>query len=353
MSSSRKRKAVSIKDVAQLARVSPAAVSYALNNTGGVSQETIERVLEAARQLNYRPNSIARSLKTNRTHSIGVVVEDITVFNTPAIIDGINASAERHGYSIILSNLMLTKRIDNDLAKATAFRGLIEEKFEELYSKKVEGIIYVGVHSRDVTELVGEVRLPVVYVYATSSRPSDYFVTYDDRVTGYRAMRYLLDAGHRAIGFIIGPKAHSETSRARLLGCQDALVEHHLEASDRLIVEGDWGYESGYLAARKLLTHRGLSAIFAMNDLMALGAMAYCLENHVTVPDHISVIGIDNRESSRYFVPRLTTMAIPLREMGEESAEMIIKIINNQSISRRALRLPGQLVERDSVSQVR
>ena len=257
MSSNRKHKTVSIKDVAKLARVSPAAVSYALNNTGGVSQETVERVLEAAKKLNYRPNSIARSLKTNRTHSIGVIVEDITVFNTPAVIDGINESAERHGYSIILSNLMLYKRIGNDLAKATDYRGLIHEKFEEFYSKKVEGIIYIGIHSRDIAELVGETREPAVYVYATSSRASDYFVTYDDRATAYRATRYLLDAGHRNIGFITGPKGHVETSMARLLGCQDALAEqpwhgtlysalHHLNFGGRWLLSlrrrGVWLY---------------------------------------------------------------------------------------------------------------
>jgi len=340
---------VNIKDVAKRANVSPAAVSYALNNTGGVSKETADRVLDAAKELNYRPNFAARSLKTQRTKTIGVLVEDVTIFNAPDIIDGINEAAESQGYSIILSNLRLAKRIGLDFTEALAHRDLVRQKLDEMYFKQVEGIIYVGMHSRDVSPLVDVGPLPLVYTYCMSSRDGDMYVTYHDRLTAYRACRYLLDKGHRSIGFITGPRGHVETFVDRLQGSKDALKEFDLAVTDSQVAEGDWDYESGFEGARHLLSQEGITAVFAMNDLMALGAMAFCQDRSLAVPNRVSVMGFDNRESSRYFVPGLTTMALPLRTMGERAAQIIIKTINNEAIEDRTIRLPGELIARDSV----
>lgn len=340
---------VNIKDVARRANVSPAAVSYALNNTGGVSKETADRVLDVAKELNYRPNFVAKSLKTQRTKTIGVLVEDLTVFNAPDIIDGISETSENQGYSIILSNLRLSKRIGLDFTQALAHRDLVRKKLDEMYFKQVEGIIYVGMHSRDVSALVDFGQLPLVYAYCMSSRDGDMYVTYDDRLTAYRACRYLLDKGHRSIGFITGPRGHVDTSIDRLQGSKDALQEFDLTVSESQVAEGDWDYDSGFEGARYLLNQEGITAIFAMNDLMALGAMAYCHAHALPVPNRVSVMGFDNRESSRYFVPGLTTMALPLRTMGERAAQMIITTINNEAIEDPKNRLPGELIARDSV----
>lgn len=340
---------VSIKDVAKRANVSPAAVSYALNNMGGVSKETADRVLDAAKELNYRPNFAARSLKTQRTKTIGVVVEDVTIFNAPDIIDGINQEAENQGYSIILTNLRLSKRIGLDFTEALAYRELVRQKLEEMYFKPVEGIIYVGMHSRDVSSLVEMGPLPIVYAYCTSSREDDMSVTYDDRLTAYRACRYLLEQGHRSIGFITGPRGHIQTSSDRLEGARDALVEYGLTVPPNHITEGDWEYRSGLEGARQLLGQAKITAIFALNDLMALGAMAFCQEHNLAVPNRISVIGFDNRESSRYFVPELSTMALPLRTMGEQAAQMLIRTINHEGVGDRVIRMPGELKIRNSV----
>lgn len=337
-----------IKDVAERASVSTAAVSYVLNNTGSVSKETAERVLQAVKELNYRPNSIAKSLKTNKTRSIGVIVEDITVFNAPEIINGINEWADNEGYSIILSNLRLINRIGNNLRDISKYQGLVNRSLQEMYFKRVDGLIYVAVHSRDVKDLVEDVKKPIVLAYCYSTEPAGCYVTYDNRTTAYHATKYLLNAHHTEIGFITGP-SELETTIYRLRGCADALEEAHLSLSKESVVEGDWEYESGYNGARDLLARKEPSAICAMNDLMALGAMAYCQENGVGVPEKISVLGFDNRESSRYFVPQLTTMAMPLNEIGRISTKMIMSLLNNEEMLNKHVRLPCALVERNSV----
>jgi LacI family transcriptional regulator len=344
-----RKRAPNIKDVARLADVSPAAVSYVLNGTGSVSEDTAERVREAARRLGYRPNFLARGLKTNRTRMLGVVAEDITVFNTPPIIDGINEVAEQHGYSLLLENLMLNKRIGHAFERASELRGLFEEALEEILARKVDGVVYVGMHSRDVTGLFDPPRVPFVYVYAETAREDDWYVTYDDRATAYQAGQYLVGAGHREIGVVLGPSGPAATTRRRLEGFTAALEEHGVTLSPERMVSGDWEYESGYAAAAELLADRRVTAVFAMNDLMALGVMAYCREHDIAVPEAVSVIGFDNRESSRYFVPRLTTMALPLHRMGELAADRAIAAIEGEPVSERRVRLPGTLLERESV----
>jgi LacI family transcriptional regulator len=153
---------VKLKDIAERASVSIATVSYVLNNTGKISQETREKVLRILQELNYKPNQIARSLKVKKTSTIGVIVEDITVFNAPEIIDGINQYAEELGFSILLTNLRIHKRIGNKFDEIDKCKDLISSAMDELLGNQVDGIIYIGVHIRDVTALIPKVEKPVV-----------------------------------------------------------------------------------------------------------------------------------------------------------------------------------------------
>ena len=339
---------VRMKDVAALAKVSSATVSYVINNTGHVSGETEQRVRRAIEELGYRPNRIAKSLKTKKTNTIGVIVEDITVFNAPGIIDAINENAEDLGYSIVLSNLRIYQRIGNDFEDAYSYQKLVERAVGELLEKHVDGIIYVGIHSRDVNGVIGDVQCPVVYAYCYSRLQGSHFVTYDDESSAYEVMKYVLTLGHRYIGIITGP-AGSRTVDNRLKGCSRAMERFGVHLNQALIREGDWDYDSGYSRMRELLSQKGLTAVFAMNDLLAGGAIAACHEMGIAIPQDVSIIGFDDRDCARLFSPQLTTMAMPLHDIGLKAMDMVVQLIDGHPVAQPQLALKGTLIKRQSI----
>lgn len=334
-----------------MADVSAATVSYVLNNRGSISEETKRKVLEIVQKMNYKPNNIAKSLKTNKTGTIGVIVEDITVFSAPEIIDGINESAEEHGLSIILTNLRINKRIGNNFKDIDRYKDTITAVVNDLLSKKVDGILYVGVHPRDITGLI-EIDKPIVYLYSYSTLETNYSVNYDDEFAAYEATNYLIQLGHRKIAVISG-LIDSNPSRSRFNGYYKAIMEHNLIFEPSYIKTGDWELDSGYLLCKELLSHQSRpSAIVAMNDLMAAGAIQACKEAGIEVPRDLSIIGFDNREFSAYITPKLTTMNLPLREMGKKSIEIILGLMKNEMPSESNATFKCDLVIRESVGVI-
>jgi LacI family transcriptional regulator len=341
---------VTIKDIAKEAGVSTATVSYVINESGNIGKETRERVLKVIEKLNYRPNSIAKSLKINRTNTIGVIVEDITIFNAPSIIDGINEFAESRGFSTILTNLRLFKRFGHDFANFDKLKEMITRVADELISKQVEGIIYVGMHTRDMTGLLDHLRVPLIYTYCYTTLESDRSVNYDDELAAFEATRYLIHNGHSKIGVISGLIA-SVPSHGRLTGYQRALMETRLMFNPAYIKIGDWEFESGYRLAKELLQIPDPpTAILGMNDLMAGGAIEACIEMGIKVPRDISIIGFDNREFSGFYTPKLTTMQLPLREMGAAAIDTMIGLIEKPDEIKPNEKLKCTLVERESVA---
>lgn len=331
-----------------MAGVSAATVSYVLNDRGNISEATRRKVLEIVQKVNYKPNNIAKSLKTNKTSTIGVIVEDITVFNAPEIIDGINESAEEQGLSIILTNLRIHKRIGNNFKDIDRYRDTITTVANDLLSKQVDGILYVGVHTRDVTGFI-DINRPVVYLYSYTTLETDYSVNYDDELAAYEATNYLIQLGHRKIAIISG-LMDSNNSRSRFNGYYKAFMEQSLIFEPSYIKTGDWEFHSGYLLCKELLSHSARpSAIMAMNDLMAGGAIQACKEAGLEIPRDISVIGFDNREFSAFITPKLTTMSLPLREMGNKSIEIISGLVNNKMPSENKFSFKCKMVVRESV----
>ncbi|UOQ45422.1 LacI family DNA-binding transcriptional regulator [Halobacillus salinarum] len=341
-----------IKDIATQSGVSTATVSHVLNNTGRVGVETREKVLKVAAELNYKTNKIAKSLKTQRSYVIGVIVEDLTVFNTPEICDGINEFAEEKGYSISLVNLRLFKRIGTDFTKTDVLKEMIPKVIDQLMENQVEGIIYIGNHPRDVTEDIPPVSVPIVYTYCYTTREDDCSVNYDDKSAAYEATKYLIDLGHEKIGLISG-LINSIPSHDRFYGYQTALAENEVLFDPGYIRTGDWKIDSGYEMTKELFTHPDPpTAIVALNDLMAAGAIKAIQEMGMSVPEDVSVIGFDNREFTAFYSPSITTMAIPLHEMGEKAMDVLFQFIHKTGSSEQPngnVQLSCTLVKRESV----
>lgn len=340
-----------IKDIAEKAEVSTATVSYVLNNTGNISPETRKKVLKVIEALNYKPNQIAKSLKLKKTKTIGVIVEDITVFNAAEIIDGINEYAEKIGYSIILTNMRLFKMTGNNFFDIEKCSHIAMKKMDELLSNEVDGIIYIGVHPRDVTGVLTKVDKPIVYTYCYTTSEKDFAVNYDDEQASYEATKYLINLGHKKIGLISG-LIDSIPTHARYTGYYRALREHNLIFDPSFIKTGDWEFESGYAMAKEILAQDNVpTAILAMNDLMAGGVIEACKDVGLKVPEDLSVVGFDNRELSMFYSPNLSTVDLPLHEMGTLSMEILVKVLNNQPVSvNEVKKLKCKFIKRNSVS---
>lgn len=342
---------VRIKDIAIKANVSTATVSYVLNNTGNIGVETRARVLNVIKELDYMPNNIAKSLKIKKTSTIGVIVEDITVFNAAEIIDGINEYAAQHGFSIILTNLRLYKLLGNDFTSIEKCIEIIPKVIEDLLSRQVEGIIYIGVHTRDVTGIISNINKPLVYTYCYTSIETDYSVNYDDESAAYDVTNYLIQLGHSKIAVISG-LINSVPSHARFNGYCKALKQYNLTFDSTFVKTGDWEYDSGYSMAKELLSQRDKpTAIIAMNDLMAGGVLEACRELRIDVPNELSVVGFDNRECSFYYTPKLTTVSLPLNEMGKRAMEIAVNLKVDPKIIKHH-KLKCNIIKRDSVKSI-
>lgn len=339
-----------IKEIARMAKVSTATVSHVLNGTARISDETRERVLTVVKGVNYRPNSIAKSLKIKKTNSIGIITEDITVFNTPGIIDGINECAEKYDYHIILNNIMLYKKVGNKYKDAAKYTGMVRDIVDDLVGKQVEGIIYVGAHCRDVAGLTGNCPVPLVFAYCYSSCGADASIYYDDETAAFELTKYLIDKGHRKIGVITG-LLDSIQCQERLKGYQRALFENNILFNPDYMKAGNWEFEKGYSSGKELMEQiYPPTAIFSMNDVMAGGVMEAAGELGLNIPEDLSLVGFDNRECSWAYSPRLTTMALPLEEIGRTAAETIIGILQGTPCGTgNTIKLQCSLIERKSV----
>ncbi len=341
-----------IKDIAKKAGVSTATVSYVLNNNGQISEETRSRILKIVSEMNYKRNIIAKSLRTSRTNTIGIIAEDITVFNSSSIIDGINKFVEEQGFHVILTNLRLSKRIGIKYSEINSCISEISESIDVLLSRQIEGIIYIGVHPRDVTGIIRrKLNKPVVYTYCYTTR-NDYCVNYADKLAAYEITNYFINIGHEKIAVISGP-IDSLATRERLQGYKKALIDNNLVYSPDYIKTGDWEFGSGITAIKEILSKHTdpPTAIFAMNDLMAAGAIEAAFRLGYSVPDDLSIIGFDNREFSKFYRPTITTMDLPLNEMGIRSAEILIDIINGKKVKTKSYKIKCRLIKRDSVKK--
>ena len=337
-----------MRDVAILAGVSTATVSHVVNGSKKISPETAERVLRAISQVNYKPNTLAKSLRMGQTHTIGILVEDIRGLPVSGIVSGISETLAKGGYKTILYDLHLLEKLYNQYEQIGTYRQRINEGLNFLQSSDVDGIIYVAMHDRHLDYLFDPMDTPLVFAYSHGTE-TDTYVTYSNRDSAADMIRYLLNKGHERIAVIAG-HPHSYPTAQRLLGVQMALQQAGLALPQEYIQYGNWEYESGKEQTRKLLKPDPLpTAIFAMNDLMAAGCMAELMSAGLRIPDDMAVAGFDNREIAAYLQPSLTTVALPTTEIGTEAALRIIDMISNPSPHPVRKIIRCSIIERNSV----
>jgi LacI family transcriptional regulator len=310
-------------DVAKRAAVSQAMVSYVLNDhpTVSVPTETRRRILDAVAELGYVPHSAARSLRTRKTLTIAAIIPDITNPYYPAFIRGIQDSAEREGFDVISYNT------DGDHAKEL-------KALRSVHHGRVDGVIFVTFHlvPADLQPLA-EASLALL-----TSGPNDLpwtdigaDVLMPDNVAAARtAVNYLIDRGHTRIGMIAGIAGTPPRER-RVIGYGQALAEHHIPLDEILIRAGEFTEAGGHEGMQELikLSPRP-TAVFAANDLMAIGALIALHEAGIAVPDEMAIVGFDDIPAARLVHPPLTTVAQHPERLGRRSAEMLFERLRGE-----------------------
>jgi len=328
---------ITIKDVARLADVSTATVSHVINDTRYVSDELRGRVLDAMETLDYRPNVLAQGLRGGETHTIGLVVPD----NANPFFAEVSRAVEdvgfARGYSVILCNTR------DDLGRERAYIDL-------LVAKQVDGIIFIaaGDHHEHLDELTRR-NVPLVLADRDVDLTDADVVLVNNERGGYEATKHLLDLGHRRIGCIAGP-SEATPSADRVAGYGRALQEAGLPLSEGLIETGDFRYQGGEAAAERLLAGAAHpSAIFACNDLMAIGALRAIRKAGLDVPGDISVVGYDDIPLASAMSPALTTAAQPVDQLGALSTELLLSRIEDGAVgTAQRITLETTLVVRGS-----
>lgn len=327
-----------LRDVARRAGVSIATVSYVLNGTRSVSPEVEARVWEAVAALGYRPNRLARGLRRKRTHVLGLIVPDSANPFFAEIARGLEDLSFAHDYSLILCNS------DGDPAKEQRYLGVLIEQ-------QVDGIALVSARATPVhLTILQERGIPFVVVDRDLPGLEADCVLADNFQGGYLATRHLIDRGHRRIACITGP-SDLTPSADRVRGYQKAMEEAGIEPLELWIHRGDFRAESGYHAARLFLSLPPSirpTAIFACNDLMAIGAMRAIGEAGLSIPQDIALVGFDDIVLASYVIPSLTTVAQPTYEMGRLAGELLLRRIQARGCPPARRLLPVRLIVRHS-----
>lgn len=328
-----------MKDVAQRARVSVSTVSHVLNGTRKVSEGTRGDVLAAVEELSYRPNLLAKGLKTRRTYTIGLLIPDIQNSFFTLVVRGVEDEALSRGYHLFLCNT------DED-------PGREDEYITELAKKRVDGLMVAPSARREshVGRLLDE-GVPFVFVDRDVEGMDADVVSVDNRAGMRLIAEHLVGLGHRRIAMISGP-LDKASGYERHLGLREALADLGVDLEDSLVRFGDFRTSSGREGARELLSLPSPpTALVTANNQMTLGALLTINEMGLGVPGDVSVVGFDDPEWAPLTGPPLTTLAQPTYEMGVKAAELLLdKIEGGTDTSVRRLLLEPWLVVRDSVA---
>jgi LacI family transcriptional regulator len=334
--SSKGAKTASIYDVAREAKVSVFTVSAVVNKKAHVGQKLRERVEEAIRKLNYRPNLIARSLAKQRTHTIGMIVSDIANPFFPMVVRGAEDAAQQHGYNLLLCNS------DDTLEKE-------EKEIELLLSKRVDGILLTkaaGDFRPALRKMIDEVNIPFVLVMRTYPKLTQDAVVSDDYQGAYNAVRHLARAGRRKIALVSGPLKVSNAV-ARWEGFHAALKDEGLPFDEKLVIEGDYRIESGYRAGHALFSHQP-DGIYVANHLMTVGLLKAAEEMGLRCPEDFGLVSFDDYPWLGVFHPKLTTVELPKHQLGYEAAELLIERIGGSKKKSVVRKLQPELRIRQS-----
>lgn len=330
-----------IREVAERAKTSIATVSRVLNNLDGYSEETKNRVLRAVEELGYESNAIARSMIVKKTNTIGVVFPNISSMLTYEFLNGIEDVTYKNNFSVIVS---YTYSDPERMMKA----------LKTLYEKRVDGIIFTSdVVTDEYLEYFEKINIPVVFLSTKSDDNRIPYVKVDDFNAAYDATNYLIKNGHSNIGMISGNPEDLIAGLPRLEGYKLALKQANLPINESLIRYGyDFNFKDGKNNFKELInTNPHITALFAASDEMASGALTAAHQMNIEVPNQVSIMGFDNTMISEFAYPALTTLAQPLRGMGSEAVNLLLKIINGENYESKII-LPHSIKERKSVKKI-
>lgn len=327
---------ITIFDVADEAGVSYSTVSRVVNNKSNVNPETRERVLRAMALLGYVGNVPARSLAGGASHIAGLLVDHLNTSYMGEIIRGIDEALEANNYNLMLYTTHQRK------TKESAY-------VTKLTRNLVDGLLLIlPRNAKAYLDILHQRRFPHVLVDYQGHNHQVPSVVTTNRKGAYDATTYLINLGHRRIGFITGTMEFG-CAQERLAGYQDSLKEHGLAFDPELVCEGDFQQPQGYHCAQQLL---GLpnppTALFASNDVMAFGAMEAARERGLRLPTDLSIIGFDDIPQAEHVHPTLTTIRQPLEEMGHSAVRLLLKYIANPLAEIERVELPTELVIRES-----
>jgi len=327
---------VTLVEIARVADVSVSTVSRALSNGNyPLKDETRQRILKLAKEMGYQPNLVARSLQSNRSHLVGVIVDRMQSPFAAATVQGIQDGLRNAGYTI-------------SIAYSNRDQNLAIEAIQTFYRHQVAGLVILNswLHTYNDPILSLQDR-PFVFVNRVFSNCMGNCVGPGDRYGAQLATQHLVDLGHRRIGYINGMADWIEAQN-RLTGYRDVLEKHDLPVDEALIRQGDWGVDSGYKATQELLALENRpTAIFASNDIMALGAIYAIHEAGLEIPADVAIVGYDDRDFAAWIRPGLTTIRMPSYEMGQAAARLLMKQFAREELE-DATQIPGKLIIRES-----
>lgn len=334
--------AAKIKDVARQAGVSVTTVSRVLNGEKYVKDDLKNKVKQAIEELGYSPSHIARSLVRKKTNLIGVIVPDLTSSFYSTILSSIEETASRNGYNLLVCNII------EDIDKEYKYLNVFNEM-------RVDGIIIMHEKLNDeIRQFINKVNIPLIFSSVKPVEQNFMSVIIDDYAAAYDAAKYLIELGHERIAFIGGDMRDVTSGQSRYAGFRAALEDNQIAVEVNYFRFGDYKTNSGYELTKELLACNPLpTAIFAVSDDMAVGAMNCIHDHQLKVPEHISVIGFDGSQITDLVRPRLTSMEQPIQEMGKATVHSLIQLISDKkAIHQEDLILRHNLVIRDSCKRL-
>jgi DNA-binding LacI/PurR family transcriptional regulator len=330
----------SMRDVANLARVSVSTVSRVINENMFVEEDTKQRVVTAIEKLNYRPNLLAKGLRVKSGHLIGFAVPEIS---QPFMnfIRYMEEYVDNHDFNLILGN---THNNPN-----------IEEKFiDNLIRRNVDGIIFSSVSDESrVLSILKKSNIPIVAIDRELEDQDVLSVILNNSMAGALAAEHLLRLGHKRIVCITGP-LNIKLCREQLRGFHTTLEDNGISINQNYIYEGNCDFESGYRAMDKFISSDlEITAIWAQNDLMAFGAIQALRAHGIDVPGDVSIIGMDNLNISEMVTPSLTTIPQPFKEMCEKAVELIVMQKRSIEIIKKRIIIQPRIIVRESTAPVK
>lgn len=328
-----------MRQIAERAEVSIGTVSHVINETAKVREKLRLRVLEAIRSLGYQPSQLARGLRRNQTSMLGMIIPDITNPFFPAVVRGVEDVAYKRSLRVVLCNT------DNDPRKELSY-------LNELRSYRPAGLLVIPAAESEITPHLKSLAAAGPPVVCLDRRPKGWMgdvVSVANEVGAYRATQHLLNMGHRQLAVITGP-LHLTNAAERLRGFKRALAEARIAIEPEYIQEARFERNSGYEAAMRLLRMLPRpTAIFASNDMMALGVLLAARETNFHCPEELSIVGFDNLDFSEFTAPALTSVHQPGYQLGTTGARLLLERIDGLKQKPKRIVLQTELRTRSSV----